>query len=62
MFHGGPGHALRREVEHATDFRHTLTRLLSYLRPFAGQLLAVSLLVSGTAMGRRLGELFRVSG
>jgi ATP-binding cassette subfamily B multidrug efflux pump len=45
MFHGGPGHALRREVEHATDFRHTLLRLLLYLRPFAGHLLVVSLLV-----------------
>ncbi len=45
MFHGGPGHALRREVEHATDFRHTLLRLLAYLRPFARHLLVVSLLV-----------------
>ncbi len=45
MFHGGPGRALRQEVEHAADFRHTLIRLLSYLRPFAAQLLAVSLLV-----------------
>ena len=45
MFHGGPGHSLRQEVEHASDFRRTLIRLLSYLRPFAGQLLLVSLLV-----------------
>ena len=45
MFHGGPGHSLRQEVEHASDFRRTLIRLFSYLRPFAGQLLLVSLLV-----------------
>ena len=45
MFHGGPGHALRRETEKASDFRHTLIRLLGYLRPFGGHLWVVGLLV-----------------
>jgi ABC-type multidrug transport system fused ATPase/permease subunit len=45
MFHGGPGHALRREVEKASDFRQTLLRLLGYLRPYSGHLLVVGLLV-----------------
>lgn len=45
MFHGGPGHALRREVERPGDFRRTLVRLLAYLRPYAGHLALASLFV-----------------
>jgi len=45
MFHGGPGHALRREVEKPSDFQETLLRLLGYLRPYSGHLLVVGLLV-----------------
>jgi ATP-binding cassette subfamily B multidrug efflux pump len=44
MIHG-PGRALRREVEHASDVRGTLIRLIAYLRPFWRHLLLVSLLV-----------------
>jgi ATP-binding cassette subfamily B multidrug efflux pump len=45
MFHGGPGHAFKRDVEKAGDFRQTLLRLLRYLRPYSGRLLAVGLFV-----------------
>ena len=45
MFHGGPGHPLRREVEQTSDFRRTLVRLLAYLRPYAGHLALASLFV-----------------
>ena len=45
MFHGGPGHSLRREVEPTRDFRRTLVRLLAYLRPYAGHLALASLFV-----------------
>ncbi|HJX37727.1 MAG TPA: ABC transporter ATP-binding protein [Anaerolineae bacterium] len=44
MFHG-PGGGLSREVERAGDFRATLRRLLQYLRPYAGHLVASLLLV-----------------
>lgn len=45
MFRGGPGHALRREAEHASDSRATLYRLLAYLRPYAGHLSITGLFV-----------------
>ena len=45
MFHGGPGHTLRREVEKASDPRNTLRRLLQYLKPFTGRLSLMALLV-----------------
>jgi ATP-binding cassette subfamily B multidrug efflux pump len=45
MFHGGPGHSLRREVEKASDPRNTLRRLLQYLKPFTGRLSLMALLV-----------------
>jgi len=45
MFHGGPGRALRRDVEKAGDFRQTLLRLIGYLRPYSGRLLVVGSLV-----------------
>jgi ATP-binding cassette subfamily B multidrug efflux pump len=44
MFHG-PGGGLSREVERASDFRATLGRLLLYLRPYTGHLVASLLLV-----------------
>jgi len=44
MFHG-PGGGLSREVERASDFRATLGRLLQYLRPYGGHLVAALLLV-----------------
>jgi ATP-binding cassette subfamily B multidrug efflux pump len=44
MFHG-PGRGLIREVERASDFRATLGRLLQYLRPYAGHLVAALLLI-----------------
>jgi len=44
MFHG-PGRALSREVERASDFRATLRRLLQYLRPYARHLVAALLLI-----------------
>ncbi len=45
MIGHGPMGALRHEAEKATDVRGTLVRLISYLRPFRGQLLVVGLLV-----------------
>jgi len=45
MFHGGPGHTLRREVEKASDPRTTLLRLLQYVKPFTGRLSLMALLV-----------------
>jgi len=47
MFGHGPGqrHALRRDVEHATDTRRTLGRLATYLRPFWRQLLLAAVIV-----------------
>jgi ATP-binding cassette subfamily B multidrug efflux pump len=41
----GPGGALRRELERASDPRRTLVRLIVYLRPFRRHLLLVGLLV-----------------
>jgi len=46
MFGPGRGHSLRREVEHATDVRGTLIRLLAYLRPFRGKILLAGLIVA----------------
>jgi ATP-binding cassette subfamily B multidrug efflux pump len=45
MLGHGPTGSLRREVEHASDVRGTLIRLIIYLRPFRWHLLLVSLLV-----------------
>jgi ATP-binding cassette subfamily B multidrug efflux pump len=50
MFHGGPGHTLKREVEKASDPRNTLRRLLQYLRPFTGRLSLMALLVLGNTV------------
>lgn len=50
MFHGPPPgaghrHPLTIEAERASDYRATLGRLLQYLRPYAGHLLAAFVLI-----------------